>query len=115
MALVMFIMHLLSQDGLGARNVFNTACDAMTKEGYFVPNVAVLDRNFMAVFLSDSVMVNSLSRIAENWKTTVRRKSILLKTSLLPLFPGGFTPPDDDVAVILRQVTHSHVMYLNTT
>jgi hypothetical protein len=103
MLIVMFIMHLLSVAGLGARNVFNTACDAMTKVGYFVDGEAVLASSFMTVLLADRTVVGSLSRIAENWKTTVRRKSINLKTTLLTLLPHQeFIVPE--IGYISREV-----------
>jgi hypothetical protein len=80
--IVRFMMHLLSKMGLATRNVFNTACDAMTTEEYFVPDVQVLSHEFMRRLLADQVMISSLTRLAENWKTSVKRRSVLFVNSL---------------------------------
>jgi hypothetical protein len=50
----------------------------MTTEGYFVPDVQVLSYAFMRRLLADQVMISALTRLAENWKTSVKRRSVVL-------------------------------------
>jgi hypothetical protein len=104
MLIVLFMMHLLSKSGLGARNVFNCACDAMTTEGYFVPDVQVLSHAFMKRLLADQVMISALTRLAENWKTSVKRRSVVLIQSLRFTFTPLEALLNNAQSVIVREV-----------
>ena len=82
-------MFILSRDGAGARNVFNTACDALTIPGYFVEGEdPVLQKGFLRQLLKDKLLVESIRRVVENWKTALKVKGPLLLNSLLKIYPN---------------------------
>jgi hypothetical protein len=124
--LVQYMMHLLSQAGLGAFNVYARSCQAMMQPGFFgsagndssSTGPCLLSRDIVKAITGCDVLNSYLKRLAENWKTGISSKMKTLIPSLWKDFPtlehlkptrmmedGGEEMIDESFQIIHREVS----------
>jgi hypothetical protein len=96
--IVQYMMHLVTVSGLGVLNVYNNACHAVLTPAYFLGesvNIGppLMSREIIAAIGRVDTLKRYLTRLAENWKTALKRKIEHIVPSLGGTFCEEFNKP----------------------
>jgi hypothetical protein len=80
--IVHFMLHILTREGLGAKNVWETAMHIFTEPGKFSVD-PIMNINFLRVITSDIDLLKKIKKIPENWKTLMKTRSETFRNKFL--------------------------------
>ena len=97
--IVHFMLHILTREGLGAKNVWETAIHVLTEPGKFSVD-PIMNINFLRIITSDINLLKKMKKIPENWKTLMKSRSEIFRNKFLQLIENSRPLP----SVIFRLV-----------
>jgi hypothetical protein len=100
-AMVHFMLHLLTIKGLLAKEVWRTTISMFVEMNRFGPS-PIISQSLLNVINAEESLVKKLKKIPENWKTLMRKRSLMYRQLFLDLLPSQGRPNSRDV--ILRLV-----------
>ena len=105
--IVHFMLHLLTQKALQTQEIWQKVVKSFTEPNVF-DSSPLLQLNFFKLICSESTILKMFKKIPENWKTTMRTKSIQHRQKFIDSLPKTLSVPSE--GFILRLVCNAYFL-----